>query len=311
MQDRIAAIRDVAVLGTGTIGASWVALFLANGLTVRVYDPNPAGEQLVRDMIARAWPALLELGLLTDGANPDGWSFHTDPCEAVRGADLVQENAPEREEIKKALFASIETVLGDHTIVASSTSGLIMSRLQEGRHKPDRYAVGHPFNPPHLIPLVEVVGGKDTSEDTIATLMAFYRHIGKYPIRLHREVPGHLANRLQAAIWREVVHAVASGMASVEDVDAAIAQGPGVRWAVMGPNMLFNLAGGDGGMKHFLDHLGPALESWWADLGAPHLTAEVNEALIKGVTDATHGRSTAEILAERDAKLMAVLKALR
>lgn len=299
----------VAVIGAGTIGASWAALFLAHGHAVRVSDPNPAAETAVRAYIEGAWPALERFGL-APGADPEGWSFHTDPQIAVRGAAFVQENAPERAEIKRTLYAALEEALDDDSVVASSTSGLMMSDLQQGCRVPSRFVVGHPFNPPHLIPLVEVVGGRQTAEEVVARTMAFYRSVGKRPIRLNREVPGHLANRLQAALWREAVHAVASGLASVEDVDIAVAEGPGLRWALMGPNAIFNLAGGPGGMAHFLDHIGPAMEGWWRDLGTPTLTPEVREELSRGMAEAMHGRSNAEMARERDHLLTALIEML-
>ncbi len=300
----------VAVIGAGTIGASWAALFLSRGMQVAVSDPDPAAQAQVRAYIEGAWPALDRLGL-SPAADPGKWSFHADPREAAAGAALVQENGPERADVKRAIFAALEEVIGDDTIVASSTSGLIMSDLQQGLRLPGRFAIGHPFNPPHLIPLVEVVGGKATDEAVIARLMAFYAALGKRPIRLHREVPGHLANRLQAALWREAVHAVASGLASVSDVDTAIAQGPGLRWAIFGPNMIFDLAGGAGGMAHFLDHIGPAMEGWWADLGAPALTPEVRAQLIAGAQEARQGRSGAELAQERDRLLLALIENFR
>ncbi|MBP2314340.1 3-hydroxyacyl-CoA dehydrogenase NAD-binding domain-containing protein [Azospirillum soli] len=304
------AVERAAVIGAGTIGASWAALFLSKGLTVAVSDPDPAAEEAVRAAIAKAWPALERLGL-APGADPEAWSFHTDPRDAARGARFVQENAPERDDVKRALYTALEEVLDDEVVVASSTSGLIMSELQRGRRAPGRFVVGHPFNPPHLIPLVEVVGGRDTTAETIEWLTAFYRAVGKRPIRLNREVPGHLANRLQAALWREAVHAVATGLASVEDVDTAIAEGPGLRWAIMGPNMIFNLAGGAGGMPHFLDHIGPAMEGWWRDLGAPALTPEVRDQLTQGMEEALRSRSNAELARERDQLLMALIETLQ
>ncbi|HEY0835057.1 MAG TPA: 3-hydroxyacyl-CoA dehydrogenase NAD-binding domain-containing protein [Azospirillum sp.] len=304
------AVTRVAVVGAGTIGASWTAQFLARGLSVAVSDPNPAAEDFVRAYIEKAWPALERLGLAAN-ADPAAWRFHADPRAAVAGAEFVQESGPENADIKRALYAEIEDALDDSAILASSTSGLIMSELQQGRRLPGRFVVGHPFNPPHLIPLVEVVGGARTAPETIDWTMGFYRAIGKRPIRLNREVPGHLANRLQAALWREAVHAVASGIASVEDVDLAISEGPGLRWAFMGPHMIFNLGGGAGGMEHFLHHLGPNIERWWQDLGTPSLTPEVTEKLVAGCREAAHGRSNAELANERDRLLMALLETLR
>jgi 3-hydroxyacyl-CoA dehydrogenase len=231
-------VQRVAVLGAGTIGASWTALFLARGLRVAVQDPNPAAEAYVRRYVADVWPTLHRLGMVDDAA-ADRWSFHASAVAAVRGVDFVQENAPERLEIKRALYAEIDAVLEPGTILASSSSGLMMSDLQPGLASAARMAIGHPFNPPHLIPLVEVVGGAATAPATVDWCMEFYRHLGKRPIHIRKEAPGHLANRLQAALWREAIHAVVSGLASVEDVDTAISAGPGLRWAAMGPHMTF------------------------------------------------------------------------
>lgn len=187
----------------------------------------------------------------------------------------------------------------------------MMSELQAGLHHPERFAVGHPFNPPHLIPLVEIVGGRQTSRETLAWLDAFYRRVGKVPIRLNREVPGHLANRLQAALWREAVHAVSSGLARVEDVDKAISQRPGLRWAIMGPHMIFNLAGGEGGMRHFLDHIGPAMEGWWRDLGQPRLDQDLNARLVAGVDDEAADRLQGELTRRCDRLLIDIIKLVR
>ncbi len=302
-------VRRVAVIGAGTIGASWAAYFLSRGLEVSVQDPSAAREDAVRSMIRAAWPILEKLGM-APGADPERWRFTTDPRAAVRGADFVQESAPERADVKIELYAALEEVLGEDVVIASSTSGLLMSELQQGRRAPQRFAVGHPFNPPHLIPLVEVVGGRETSEDTLHWCLDFYRAIGKHPIHIRREVPAHLANRLQAALWREAVHAVATGVASVEDVDAAIAYGPGLRWAIMGPNLIFHLAGGEGGMRHFLEHLGDVNEAWWKTLGTPSLTPEVRAALIEGVNEEAAGRSIPDLARERDRLLVALLQTL-
>jgi len=301
------AVRHVAIVGSGTIGASWAALFLAHGLDATVYDPQPSAEAATRDLIVRAWQGLIDLGV-TDQKEPKPWGFTTDLAEAVRTADFVQESGPERADVKRRLYAEMEASLKPDVIVASSTSGLVMSALQEGLTHPERFAVGHPFNPPHLVPLVEIVGGKLTSPEVLVWLDGFYRRTGKAPIRLNKEVPGHLANRLQAALWREAVHAVASGLASVEDVDTAIAEGPGLRWAIMGPHMIFNLAGGDGGIKHFIDHIGPAMEDWWRDLGTPQLGGAVDAALIDGVAQEAAGRSRADLVRQRDAALIALIK---
>jgi carnitine 3-dehydrogenase len=301
------AVRRIAVVGSGTIGASWAALFLAHGYDVTIYDPQPSAEAATRDLIGNAWQGLVALGVAKE-STPKPWRSSSDLADAVREVEFVQESGPERADVKRKLYAELEASLKPDVIVASSTSGLVMSELQEGLKTPERFAVGHPFNPPHLVPLVEIVGGKTTSPDVLVWLDAFYRRAGKAPIRLNKEVPGHLANRLQAALWREAVHAVASGIASVEDVDTAIAQGPGLRWAIMGPHMIFSLAGGEGGMKHFLDHIGPAMEDWWRDLGTPQLGPEVNAQLIEGVAHEAAGRSRTDLVKQRDAALIALIK---
>ncbi len=298
----------VAVIGAGTIGASWAAYFLSRGLGVAVWDPAPNAEPFVRDFIARAWPTLQALGAVT--ATPGPLSFHADPAAAVADAEFVQESAPERTEAKRALFATLEAAMRPDAVLASSSSGLMMTDLAQGLRSPERFVIGHPFNPPHLIPLVEVVGGERTSADTVASCMAFYRHIGKHPIHLRREAPGHLANRLQSALWREAVHAVAEGVATVADVDAAVAYGPGLRWAIMGPHLTFHLAGGEGGMAHFMEHLGPANEVWWRSLGQPTLTPALQQAIIDGVAAEADGKSVADLAARRDALLVALLRTI-
>ena len=300
-------VRRVAVIGTGTIGASWAAYFLARGLSVTASDPAPQAEGRLRRFVDRAWPVLTRLGASHPAPPHDLLNFHPEPEAAAADADFVQESGPEREEIKHALLPRIDAVLPPETVIASSSSGLLISRLSAGCRHPERCVIGHPFNPPHLIPLVEVVGGERTAPAAIENALAFYRAIGKRPIHIRREVKGHVANRLQAALWREAVHLVATGVASVADVDVAISEGPGLRWALMGPHLTFHLAGGDGGMPHFLDQLGPPLESWWDDLGRPRLTQEVRDALTVGVAAEAAGRDIATLATERDRFLLDLL----
>ena len=300
-------VKRVAVLGAGTIGASWTAWFLSRGMRVAVWDPNPAADDYVRRFLANAWPTLRRLDMAAD-ASPDAWRFCTTPLEAVRDAEFVQENAPERMDIKRALFADIAADMPIDAILASSSSGLIMSDMQQGCAFASRMAIGHPFNPPHLIPLVEVVGGRGTAPETVAWCMDFYRHIGKQPIHLRKEAAGHLANRLQAALWREAVSAVVSGLASVEDVDTAITAGPGLRWAIFGPHMTFHLGGGDGGMTHMLDQFRPAFEAWWRTMETPPLTDEVCRQIVEGVNAEAQGRDIDTLARERDALLVALLE---
>ena len=305
-----ARVRRVAVIGAGTIGASWAAYFLARGLHVTASDPAPQAETFLHGFIHGAWPALSQLGIAA-GADPDRLLFTQDVAAAVADADFVQESGPEREDVKIDLFRTIDAAAPPGVVIASSSSGLLMSRIQAACRHPKRCVIGHPFNPPHLVPLVEVVGGRATAPEAIARAMEFYAQIGKEPIHVRKEVRGHIANRLQAALWREAVHLVAEGVASVADVDKAIAFGPGLRWAFMGPNTTFHLAGGEGGMDHFLEHLGGPMESWWQDLGTPRLTPEVRQQIAIGVAEAVGGRSIGELAAERDRRLLAILAALR
>ena len=300
-------VKRAAVLGAGTIGASWAAWFLSRGIVVDVWDPRPEAEVYVRRYVAEAWPAMARLGM-TAGASPDAWRFHATPEAAVAEAEVVQENAPERLPVKRELYGRIDGALRPDAILASSTSGLIMSDMQAGFRSAARFAVGHPFNPPHLIPLVEVVAGRDTAPETVEWCLAFYKHIGKKPIHIRKEAAGHLANRLQAALWREAVSAVVTGLASVEDVDTAISAGPGLRWAAMGPHMTFHLGGGEGGIEHMLSQFKPVFESWWATMTTPDLSEAHCRQIIDGVKAEANGRSIAKLAAERDAVLLPLLE---
>ena len=302
-------VERVAVLGAGTIGASWTAQFLARGLAVAVYDPAPDAALRVREFVARAWPTLERLGLAAD-ADPTRLSFHDDPAAAVEGAALVQENGPENLGIKRRLFAAMEAGLAPDAVVASSTSGLMPSELQADRADPERYVVGHPFNPPHLIPLVEVVGGRATDPAVVDWTVDFYAALGKRPIRIKREVPGHVANRMQVALYREAIHLVLEDVASIADVDAAIAYGPGLRWALIGPHLAHHLAGGRGGLRHLLEHIGPGIECWWNDLGRPDLTPAAIDRLVEAFAR-SETRSIKQLEAERDALLVALLETLQ
>ena len=257
--------------------------------------------------IAAAWPALEQLGL-APGASPARLRFTDDFNAAVAGTDFVQENGPERLDVKHDLFTRLDRALPPDVVIASSSSGLTMSAIQTAceRH-PERCVIAHPFNPPHLVPLVELAGGASTSEDTVARAEAFYRGLGKHTIRLRKEMPGHVANRLQAALYREVVHLITEGVVSVADADAAVACGPGLRWAIMGPNLLFHLGGGDGGMEHFFAQFAGPMTSWWHTLGTPELTPEVRAAIIKGIDEEAQSRPVRELAAYRDKVLLGLL----
>lgn len=299
----------IAVVGAGTIGASWAAIFLARGYDVAATDPAPNAESFLRRFVDNAWPTLETLGWVVKGASTQRLSFHKDVASAVQGARFVQESGPERAEAKIALLAEIDAAAPADTVIASSSSGLLISRVTEKCKRPERFVIGHPFNPPHLIPLVEVVGGVKTSAAAIDKAMDFYRVIGKRPIHIKKEVAGHVANRLQAALWREAVHLVAEGVVSVADADAAIAYGPGLRWALMGPHLTFHLAGGEGGMTNFMAHLAPATQSWMDDLGAPRLDDKrVQKLIIDGVAEEAGSRSIADLARWRDRKLIDILK---
>ena len=299
-----------AVLGAGVIGASWASLFLAAGNSVAVYDPSKECEKTVRDYIASAWPTLEKLGLTKNG-NPDALSFHSTPVDAVKGALFIQESVPERLPIKHELYQLIENALDPNSVIASSASGLTLSEMQGGWANPNRFVLGHPFNPPHLIPLVEVMGNEKTDDSAVTQAEQFYQSIGKITIRVNKERPGHVANRLQAAVWREALHLVKEGVASVEDVDKAMWAGPGLRWAAMGPNMLFHLGAGPGGMAEFCQRYTPSFNTWWDDLGTPHLDESGAELLVSGVEKEAGSASTAELSQQRDALIVAMLQAMQ
>jgi 3-hydroxyacyl-CoA dehydrogenase len=301
-------IKRVAIIGTGVIGASWAALFLAKGLEVVATDVAPDAEVSLRHFVQAAWPALRRLGL-APGGSQSNLKFTADLPTAVKNADFVQENGPERIDFKKKLYGQLDELLLADMIIASSSSGLTMSEIQSGcPSHPERCVIGHPFNPPHLVPLVEIVGGAKTSEDTIQRASEFYTSIGKRTVRLHKEVPGHVANRLQAALGREVYHLVAEGVVSVADVDTALCWGPGLRWGVMGQVLLNHLGGGEGGIEHFFAQFTGPMTAWWKVLGSPVLTPELQQTLIDGVHAEVGSRSIDELAAQRDEVLLGLLE---
>jgi 3-hydroxyacyl-CoA dehydrogenase len=302
------SINRVAIIGTGVIGASWSALFLAKGLEVVATDVAPGAEAALRNFVEEAWPALKRLGL-APGASQSKVTFTADLPAAVKSADLVQENGPERVDFKKTLYRQLDELLPPDVIIASSSSGLTMSEIQSAcKFHPERCVIGHPFNPPHLIPLVEIVGGAKTSEDSIQRASEFYTAMGKRTVRLHKEVPGHVANRLQAALAREVYHLVAEGVVSAADADTALCWGPGLRWGVMGNMLLNHLGGGQGGIEHFFQQFTGPMTAWWKVLGQPVLTPEVQKKLIDSVRAEVGSRSVDELAAERDELLLGLLE---
>ena len=297
-------IRRIAIVGTGVIGASWAAEYLAHGFDVIATDPAPNAEANLRKYVDEAWPALTAMGL-SPKASRDRLSFTLEMKTAVSQANLVQENGPERPDFKIKLFADIDAATPPDSIIASSSSGITMSVMQSACKHPERCVIGHPFNPPHMIPLVEVVGGEKTSPETVQRAIEFYASIGKKPIHLRKEVVGHVANRLQAALYREVVNLIHLGVLDVTDADTAVCWGPGMRWGVMGPNLLFHLGGGAGGIKHFMDHLSGPLASWWKDLGGFSEWPEGSkEAIIDGVLQEADGRTLEQLAETRDDVLL-------
>jgi carnitine 3-dehydrogenase len=299
-------VRRVGVIGTGVIGSGWAAHFLRMGLDVVAFDPAPGAEDRLRRFVGDAWPTLERLGL-RDGAGQDRLTFATDLHAAASGVEFIQESTREDGPTKIRILADIDAAAGPATVIGSSTSGFSMTMLQRDAAHPERLVVGHPFNPPYLIPLVEVVGGERTDPAVVDWAVAFYTHVGKYGLKMTQELPGFLANRLQEAIWREALHMVASGEATVEEIDASVTYGPGLRWALMGPCLTFHLAGGQGGMGYMLDHFGAALLEPWTRLDAPELTPELRERMVEGCLREAAGRSIGELERERDEFLVELL----
>lgn len=307
---RAGAIATVAVVGAGLIGGAWAAYFLSRGLQVQAHDPQPGAESRLRKTVGDALHDLSQLKPVADGC-ADNLRFFERLDDALTGCDYVQENAPEKLTLKQDLLAVIDAVAAPDVMIGSSTSSLMASDLQLRCRHPERVLVVHPFNPPHLVPLVELVRGGATAQAAQDAAYDFMLRIGKVPIKVAREAPGHVANRMTAALWREAVNIVAEGIASVADVDRAIRCGPGLRWAIDGPHMLYHLGGGEGGMAAYLEHLGPAQEARWASLGAPRLDAKTCAALIAGVEEEAAGQDIEELSARRDRLLIALLRTLQ
>ncbi len=297
--------RSIAIAGGGLIGVSWGALFAHYGARVMLWDPASEARDRASGRFENATSQLAEIC----PRNASGTFEITDSLdEALKGAELVQENAPESIEIKRSLFREIENVIPETTIIASSTSALTWSDLSPGLRVPERFVTAHPFNPPHLVPLVELYGINSSVLDRAEGL---YRAADRVPIRLRRDATGHIANRLSSALWREAVHIVADGIADVAAVDTALVNGPGLRWAAVGAHMAYHLGGGDGGLASYLEHLGPSQERRWADLGRPQLDDATKAMLIEGVEAEADGRDLATLAAERDAALISALRSRR
>jgi len=300
------SIKKIGIVGTGVIGASWAACYLAHGFEVSASDPAPGAERRLRRQVARIWETLARNGA-REGASLDRLAFDEDLAVALRDVDFVQENGPERLEVKRRLLADISAVIGNDVIIATSSSGTMISDIQDAAINPGRVVLGHPFNPPHLMPLVEVCGGRLTTPECIERTLAFYGSIGKELIHLRQEIPGHIANRLQAAVWREAFYLLDQGVASVADIDRAVVHGPGLRWALQGPFMNLHLAGGAEGIGHAIDHLGPPIESWWRDLGDVAFTPSLRAKAIRGIARGPDRRSIDDMVQARDDLLLELL----
>jgi carnitine 3-dehydrogenase len=297
----------IGVVGTGVIGASWAACFLAKGFDVAASDPAEGAEKRLRTLVDRFWPALEGMGLV-EGALRSRLHFDPVLTRAVAGCAFVQESGPERVDVKRDLLARISAAVPADSLIATSSSGILISDIQDAATYPERVLLGHPFNPPHLMPLVEVAGGRRTSGVNIDRALAFYQSIGKKTIRIQREIKGHVANRLQAALWREAFYLVEQGIATVQDIDTAIAEGPGLRWALLGPFLNLHLSGGTGGIAHVLDHLGPPMAGWWRDLGEVTLSEDLNAAVAQGVAEEMRVTDVERLASHRDELLLALLQ---
>lgn len=300
-------IKRIGIVGAGVIGASWAAQYLARGFDVIATDPAPNAEANLRKYVADAWKSLEAIGL-SPGASPERLSFTLSMKEALSKADFVQENGPERPDFKIKLYADMDEITPPDSLIASSSSGITMSVMQSQCEHPERCVIGHPFNPPHVIPLVEVVGGAKTAPAAIKQALTFYAAIGKKPVLLHKELSGHVGNRLQAALYREVLYLIQQGVLSAADADDAVSYGPGLRWGVMGPSLQWHLGGGAGGIKHFMEHLMGPLEGMLKTLGTPQVTPELRQAIVDGVLQKAGGRSVDQLAQAENEVLVGLLR---
>src|ERR1700747_1795136 len=300
-------IQNIAIVGTGVIGASWAALCLGPRFKRPGAGPGPNAEANLRRYIDAAWKDLTTIGL-SPNASRDHLQFTLDMKKALCDADFVQENGPERAEFKIKLFADMDDATPQDSLIASSSSGITPSVMQSKCKHPERVLVGHPFNPPHIIPLVEVVGGAKTAPEAIKQAMAFYASIGKKPIHLKKELPGHVANRLQAALYREMLYLIEQGVLTVDDTDVAVSYGPGLRWGVMGQSLQWHLGGGEGGIKHFMDHLMEPLAGMMKVLGTPNTTPRLKQTIIDGVLHEAGGRSVDQLAKKENEVIIGLLR---
>jgi len=306
----ITDVKTFAVVGSGVIGSGWAARALANGMDVIAWDPGPGAEAQLRANIANAWPAMERVGL-AKSASQSRLRFVAKVEECVRSADFIQESAPEREDLKRKLHAQITSVAKPDAIIGSSTSGLLPSDFYKDARNPDRCLVGHPFNPVYLLPLVEVVGGQKTSPDAITAASKVYAGLGMRPLHVRNEVPGFIADRLLEAVWRESLHLINEGVATTGEIDDAVRFGCGIRFSFMGSFLIYTLAGGEAGMRHFMAQFGPALELPWTKLVAPKLTDEIIDRVVEGTKVQQAGKSIKELERYRDDCIISVMEAIK
>ncbi|TDJ22598.1 MAG: 3-hydroxybutyryl-CoA dehydrogenase [Gammaproteobacteria bacterium] len=302
-----ARVRNITCIGTGPIGGGWAAHFLAQGYQVTSYLHDASEYDALMRLLETAWASLEQIGL-ADNASLDNFQYTTDLAEATENAEFIQESVPEVLKLKQGLYKTLGDIVDANVVIASSTSGLSMTDIQANCATPERTVVAHPFNPPYLLPLVEMIGGENTSAECIAWTERFYKVSGKSPLVMKKEIPGFIATRLQEAIWREALHMVANGEATVEQIDQAVVNGPGPRWALMGPCEIFHIGGGEGGMAYCLDQFGPALKLPWTRLVAPELTAELRQAMIDGCAEMTEGQDFASLSRKMNDGLVKIAK---
>ena len=303
-------IKTIGLLGTGVIGAGWAARALHTGINVVASDIDPKMEDWINEAVENALPSLQSL---TEGITlpPKGkLTFTTDPISMSQQVDFIQENIPEVLDIKRKSLKSIAEVTNKEIIISSSTSGFMPTELQQGMTFPERFIVGHPFNPVYLCPLVEIVGGKETSDKVKKIAKIFYESMGMHTLMLRKEVPGHISDRLQEAMWREILHALNDDIATTGELDESIVYGPGLRWSIMGMNQIYMIAGGKGGARHFIEQFGPALKWPWSHLKAPELSNEIIDRFVEGVEAQSQGKSIREMVRIRDECLVAIQKVL-
>ena len=307
--NKASSIQTVGVIGTGLIGSGWAARCTARQFKVIAYDPSPDGENLLSRHLENAWPALDRLGF--DRTQAAEVVFVDSVAEVAEKSDFIQESAPDNLDIKRALIREIDGHADSEVVIASSSSGLLPSEIQAGTRHPERFLIGHPFNPVYILPLVEIVSGSQTNPSSVELAAQFYESIGMYPLMVQKEIDGYISDRIQEAVWREALHLVKDGVASTKDIDDAIVFGPGLRWAIMGVCLTFHLAGGEQGMKHMLEQFGPALKLPWTHLTAPELTPALIDRMVDGTREQAGERSIRELERLRDNCLIEILDVLQ